>query len=522
MIKKLIILFKLGRKVAKSDILNIITKFKEPPLTIKLIFKILSFSFSKKEETNLKQDEGERLSNSLESMGTTFIKLGQFLATRPDIIGEELSKKLENLQDKLPPFSLIQAKEIIKNDLGNDTYNSIINLSEPVAAASIAQVHKAQINENGTIKDVAIKILRPNIKKIFNEEIDAMMLFAFLIESFVKKTKRLKLVEVVFLLKEITNLEMDLRFEAAAANEYAENTKNDIGFRVPEIYWNYTSENVMTLDWVDGISIRETQELKNKNFNTKKIAEDIIQNFLRHAVRDGFFHADMHQGNVFIDKDAQIVPIDFGIMGRLDKMSKRFLAEILFGFIQRDYRKVAEVHLIAGLVPKEVPIDDLAQALRSIGEPIFGQAVKDISGGKLLKQLFDVTEKFNMQTQPQLLMLQKTMVVVEGVARKLNPETNIWTTSKPVLENWLRETKDPMVKINETLQNTSEVIKRLPEFPEIMDKANQALTYLASGQIPQNSNSYTALNTQKSEMIAFRNQSIIGLLVLVIFGLLIF
>ena len=522
MIKKLIILFKLGRKVAKSDILNIITKFKEPPFTIKLIFKILSFSFSKKEETNLNQDEGERLSSSLESMGTTFIKLGQFLATRPDIIGEELSKKLENLQDKLPPFSLIQAKEIIKNDLGNDTYNSIINLSEPVAAASIAQVHKAQINENGTIKDVAIKILRPNIKKIFNEEIDAMMLFAFLIESFVKKTKRLKLVEVVFLLKEITNLEMDLRFEAAAANEYAENTKNDIGFRVPEIYWNYTSENVMTLDWVDGISIRETQELKNKNFNTKKIAEDIIQNFLRHAVRDGFFHADMHQGNVFIDKDAQIVPIDFGIMGRLDKMSKRFLAEILFGFIQRDYRKVAEVHLIAGLVPKEVPIDDLAQALRSIGEPIFGQAVKDISGGKLLKQLFDVTEKFNMQTQPQLLMLQKTMVVVEGVARKLNPETNIWTTSKPVLENWLRETKDPMTKINETLQNTSEVIKRLPEFPEIMDKANQALTYLASGQIPQNSNSYTALNTQKSEMIAFRNQSIIGLLVLVIFGLLIF
>ena len=522
MIKKFIILFKLGRKVAKSDILNIVTKFQEPPFAIKILFKILSFSFSQKKEIGTQKDEGERLSNSLESMGTTFIKLGQFLATRPDIIGEELSRKLENLQDKLPPFSLLEAKEIIKNDLGENTYNSIINLGEPVAAASIAQVHKAQINDNGIIKDVAIKILRPNIKKIFNEEIDAMMLFAFLVESFIKKTKRLKLVEVVFLLKEITNLEMDLRFEAAAANEYAENTKNDVGFRVPQIYWNYTSENVMTLDWVDGISIRETDELKNKNFNTEKIAEDVIQNFLRHAVRDGFFHADMHQGNIFIDNDGQIVPIDFGIMGRLDKMSKRFLAEILFGFIQRDYRKVAKVHLTAGLVPKEVPIDDLAQALRSIGEPIFGQAVKDISGGKLLKQLFDVTEKFNMQTQPQLLMLQKTMVVVEGVARKLNPNTNIWTTSKPVLESWLRETKDPMAKINETLHNTSEVIKRLPEFPEIMDKANQALTYLASGQIPNNSNSYTALNTQKNEMTAFRNQSIIGLLILVIFGLLIF
>jgi len=522
MFKKLLTLFKIGRKVAKSDILNIVSKFNEPPFSIKILFKILSISLFSKKKVDEYKSEGERLSDSLESMGTTFIKLGQFLATRPDIIGEELSKKLENLQDKLPPFSLIEAKEIIKNDLGLDTYNSIIDLSEPVAAASIAQVHKAQINDNGTIKDVAIKILRPNIKKIFNEEIDAMMLFAFLIESFIKKTKRLKLVEVVFLLKEITNLEMDLRFEAAAANEYSENTKNDVGFRIPQIYWNFTSENVMTLDWVDGISIRETEELKRRNLDTEKIANDIIQNFLRHAVRDGFFHADMHQGNIFIDSNGHIVPIDFGIMGRLDKMSKRFLAEILFGFIQRDYRKVAEVHLVAGLVPKEVPIDDLAQALRSIGEPIFGQTVKDISGGKLLKQLFDVTEKFNMQTQPQLLMLQKTMVVVEGVARKLNPNTNIWTTSKPVLENWLRETKDPLTTINETIQSTSEVIKRLPEFPEIMDKANQALTYLASGQIPQNSNSYTALNTKKSEMTAFRNQSIIGFLVLVIFGLLVF
>ena len=220
------------------------------------------------------KDEGERLSDSLESMGTTFIKLGQFLATRPDIIGEELSMKLENLQDRLPPFSLLQAKEIIKNDLGNESYNSIINLSEPVAAASIAQVHKAQINDNGVLKDVAIKILRPNIKKIFNEEIHAMILFAFLVESFIKKTKRLKLVEVVFLLKEITNLEMDLRFEAAAANEYAENTKNDVGFRVPQIYWNYTSENVMTLDWVDGVSIREKDKLIESGKNTSKIASD--------------------------------------------------------------------------------------------------------------------------------------------------------------------------------------------------------------------------------------------------------
>ena len=522
MIKRVVILLKIGRKLAQSEILDIFSKFHKIPILIKVLFYFLSFSFKKKNDVNYNIDDKERLSSSLQSMGTTFIKLGQFLATRPDIIGESLSKQLEKLQDKLPPFPLSDAKAIIKSDLGDQMFNSILNISEPIAAASIAQVHKAQINDNGTIKDVAIKILRPEIKKIFNDEIDALMFFAFILESIVKKTKRLKLVEVTFLLKQITNHEMDLRFEAAAANEYAENTKNDIGFKVPNIYWNFTSENVMTLDWIDGNSIRETEILESQNIDTGKIATDIIQHFLRHAVRDGFFHADMHQGNIFIDKSGQIVPIDFGIMGRLDKLSKRFLAEILYGFIQRDYKKVAEVHLAAELVPKNVPVDELAQALRSIGEPIFGQTVKDISGGKLLKQLFDVTEKFNMQTQPQLLLLQKTMVVVEGVARKLNPNTNIWETSRPVLENWLRESKDPINSISETIKDTREVIKKLPEFPEVMEKANQALSFLASGQIPQNSNSYNALNEAKSEMITIRNQTAIGILLLVIFGLLVF
>jgi len=419
-------------------------------------------------------------------------------------------------------LKLYEAKKIMKKELGENNYNSLINISEPVAAASIAQVHKAQLNDNETIKDIAIKILRPNIKKKFNEEIDALMLLAFIIEGTVKKTKRLKLVEVVFLLKEITNLELDLRFEAAAANEFLENTKNDVGFNVPKIFWNFTSENILTLEWIDGISIREKEELEKRKIDTKTLASNVIQHFLRHAIRDGFFHADMHQGNLFINESGEIIPVDFGIMGRLDKLNKRYLAEILFGFVKRDYKKVAEVHLIAGLVPKNVSIDEFAQALRSIGEPIFGQSVKDISGGNLLKQLFEITEKFNMQTQPQLLLLQKTMVVVEGVARQLNSETNIWKTSKPVLENWLKETKDPINYLNETIENTSEVIKRLPELPEIMDKANQALTYFASGQIPQNSNSYLALSEKKSEMITIRNQTVIGLLLLVILGLLVF
>ena len=521
MLRKIFILFRIARRLAISDAVEIISKIHQPPIIIKTLLNIFSFSFSKKNDSPKKSDE-DKLCESIQGMGTTFIKLGQFLATRPDIIGEEISKKLEKLQDRLPPFSMQDAKNILKESLGEDNFNSILNLSEPVAAASIAQVHKAQINENGTIKDVAIKILRPEIRKVFNEEIDALMLLAYIIQSTVTKTKRLKLVEVVFLLKEITNHEMDLRFEAAAANEFAENTKNDAGFFVPKIYWNYTSEKVLALDWVDGVSIREKDLINDRNIDVKNIASNIIQHFLRHAVRDGFFHADMHQGNLFINESGQIVPIDFGIMGRIDKLNRRYLAEILFGFIQRDYKKVAEVHLIAGLVPNNVNVDELAQALRSIGEPIFGQSVKDISGGRLLKQLFDITEKFNMPTQPQLLLLQKTMVVVEGVARKLNPETNIWETSRPVLEKWLRETKDPINNFTETLKDSAEVLKKLPELPQMMEKANQALTFLASGQIPQNTNSYSAMKNKELEMKSFRNQSIIGLLLLVFIGFMVF
>ena len=301
MFKKIFILFKIASKLAKSDALKIISRFHKPPKILEIFFYLMSFSVNKKIDKLSHLSEEEKLCNSLQSMGTTFIKLGQFLSTRPDIVGEKLSQNLEKLQDKVPPFETNKAKEILKTELGENNYELLINLSEPVAAASIAQVHKAQINDNGIIKDVAVKILRPEIKKIFNEEIDALMLFAYVIESLLKKTKRLKLVEVVFLLKEITNHEMDLRFEAAAANEYAENTKNDNGFTVPKIYWNFTSENMLTLDWIDGISIREKKLLENNKIDTKLLATDIIQHFLRHAVRDGFFHADMHQGNIFVN-----------------------------------------------------------------------------------------------------------------------------------------------------------------------------------------------------------------------------
>ena len=245
-------------------------------------------------------------------MGTTFIKLGQFLATRPDIIGEEMANDLEKLQDKLPAFDLIEAKKILRKEIGEEQFKNIYDLKEPIAAASIAQVHIAKIKVNDEEKQVAIKILRPEIEKLFNEELDALMLFAYIIENTIKKTKRLKLVEVVHLLREITNIEMDLRFEAAAANELYENTINDKGFNVPKIYWNFTSKRVLTLDKVVGVSIREQKIIEESGIDLKNLAESLIQHFLRQAVRDGFFHGDMHQGNLFVDKNGNIVPVDFG------------------------------------------------------------------------------------------------------------------------------------------------------------------------------------------------------------------
>ena len=521
MFKKLFMLFKIGRRLSASGAISSVYEIYNPPITIKILFFVIGFNFGNKKNNN-NLSAGEKLCGALQEMGTTFIKLGQFLATRPDIIGENISKELEKLQDKLPPFDLIIAKNILEKELGKENFEQITNISEPVAAASIAQVHFANINVSGQKKDVAIKILRPNIEKLFNEELDAIMFLAYIVENLIKKTKRLKLIEIVQLLREITNVEMDFRFEAAAANELYENTKNDLGFNVPKIYWNQTSKKILCLDRIDGIPIREVENLKSQNIDTKKLAKNIIQHFLRHAIRDGFFHADMHQGNLFVTKDGIIVPVDFGIMGRLDKKNRKYLADILYGFIKRDYKKVAEIHFVAGLVSKEFSKEDFAQSLRSIGEPIFGQSAKNISGGKLLNQLFENTEKFNMQTQIQLLLLQKTMVVVEGVARKLDPDTNIWNISQPILEDWLKKIKDPINKAGEAINEASEVLKRLPDLPIIMDRANNIMTLMAEGKFNPNTLAYRNLKEEELKLELMKNKVLSSVLVLVIFILIVF
>jgi len=521
MLSNFFILIKIGRALARSNSLSVFEEFYKPPLSIKILMRIFSLTTFKKDSEN--KSPGERLKNSFLTLGPAFIKLGQFLATRPDIVGQEFSQELQKLQDQMPAFDISQSKDALRKELGEEKYQQITYLSKPIAAASIAQVHFAKIinNEKKEI-DVAIKILRPNIEKIFHKELDALRFLASIIEFSVKKSRRLKLVKIIDLLKEITNIEMDLRYEAAAASELKKNTNLDEGFKVPSIFWDFTGQRVLTIEKVEGISIKDKELLIKNKIDLKKISRLLIQNFLRQAVGDGFFHGDMHQGNLFVDKNENIVPVDFGIMGRLDLANRKYLAEILYGFINRDYEKVAKVHFIAGLIPNTESIDNFTQALRTIGEPIFGQSARNISAGKLLARLFEVTEKFNMATQPQLLLLQKTMVVVEGVARSLDEDANIWEISKPVLQGWLNNEIGPKNRIDKILRTTTELLDKLPELPEMINRANKAMELLNSYEFVKNQNQNNEYQINKEFLKLKKTYLIIGLLIIVIILLIVF
>ena len=521
MLSNFFILIKIGRALARSNSLSVFEEFYKPPLSIKILMRIFSLTTFNKDSDN--KSPGERLKNSFLTLGPAFIKLGQFLATRPDIVGQEFSQELQKLQDQMPAFDISQSKDALRKELGEEKYQQITYLSKPIAAASIAQVHFAKIinNEKREI-DVAIKILRPNIEKIFHKELDALRFLASIIEFSVKKSRRLKLVKIIDLLKEITNIEMDLRYEAAAASELKKNTNLDEGFKVPSIFWDFTGQRVLTIEKVEGISIKDKELLIKNKIDLKKISRLLIQNFLRQAVGDGFFHGDMHQGNLFVDKNENIVPVDFGIMGRLDLANRKYLAEILYGFINRDYEKVAKVHFIAGLIPNTESIDNFTQALRTIGEPIFGQSARNISAGKLLARLFEVTEKFNMATQPQLLLLQKTMVVVEGVARSLDEDANIWEISKPVLQGWLNNEIGPKNRIDKILRTTTELLDKLPELPEMINRANKAIELLNSYEFVKNQNQNNEYQINKEFLKLKKTYLIIGLLIIVIILLIVF
>ena len=412
----------------------------------------------------VKKNKNTDLSKTLRKLGPTWIKLGQFLSTRPDIIGKDLSDKLKKLQDKVEPFTITKTKEILQKEFKEDYEDIFIEIMPSEAAASIAQVHKGKVKLNNEKYDVAVKILRPNIEREIKRDLRNFFVTAKIMERFSKEAKRLRLVEVVKTLAESLSMEIDLRLEAAAQSEIRENIINDDYFSVPDVYWDLTRKNILISDWVDAIPAKDMNKITEEGFNKKKIGKNILKTFLTTSIRDGLFHADMHQGNLFIEKEEKIIAVDFGIVGHLDFESKQYLNNILLGFINRDYDKIANVHFEAGYVPETEDKKKFAQALRSIGEPIQGKEASDISIGNLLTQLFEITNQFNMKTQPQLLLLQKTMVVVEGVAREYDPNLNIWTESEPILNdlNKLDFTNKFNFSSDEVINRAKEAIINLP------------------------------------------------------------
>jgi ubiquinone biosynthesis protein len=435
---------------------------------------------------------GERLALALERMGPSAIKLGQFLATRPDILGAEVARGLETLQDRLPPFPDSEARAIVESELARPLEQIFSVFGPPVAAASIAQVHEAQTTDDPP-RRVAVKILRPGIEEEFARDFDAFRLAADVAERFLAEARRLRLRTLVETLAASVALELDLRMEAAAASELAQNTANDEEFRVPQLDWSRTSARVFTSEWVEGVVLRDPQALEAAGHDPKRVAVAVIRSFLTQALRDGFFHADMHPGNLFVDAQGRICAVDFGIMGRLEPAMRRFMAETLAGFLARDYMRVAEVHFEHGFVPKTHSVETFAQALRAVGEPIFGLTAHEVSMARLLEQLFATTRRFDMQLQPQLVMLQKTMVVVEGVARSLDPAFDIWEASRPVIEAWMVENLGPEARLRDAAGGLTSLAKLAQNIPQLLRDTELIAAQLADGGLRLHPDSVRAI-----------------------------
>ncbi|MGN6284916.1 MAG: 2-polyprenylphenol 6-hydroxylase [Afipia sp.] len=421
---------------------------------------------------------GSRFSRALTRLGPAYIKLGQFLATRPDVVGVAMARDLESLQDRLPPFSQSEAVKVVETTLERPISEVFASFGEAVAAASIAQVHRAEVDDRGVRKTVAVKVLRPSVAARFGRDLSSFRWIARKLEAVSSEARRLRAMEIVETLARSVAMEMDLRLEAAALSEMAENTSDDPEFRVPNVDWDRTSHHVLTMEWIDGIALNDRAKLEAAHVDLPALGRKVIQSFLRQALRDGFFHADMHPGNLFVDYEQRLVAVDFGIMGRLGMKERQFLAEILLGFITRNYRRVAEVHFEAGYVPAHHSVENFAQAIRAIGEPIHNRSADEISMAKLLTLLLEVTGLFDMQTRPELIMLQKTMVVVEGVARSFDPKLDIWTTADPVVREWIERNLGPIGKIQSAVGGAGEIARVLSGLPMIVGRSVTVLEQL--------------------------------------------
>ena len=407
------------------------------------------------------------LTRALTALGPAYIKLGQVLSTRPDIVGDELSQQLKYLQDKLPPFPTDIAKRMVEEELQVSVDEVFSEFSDPVAAASIAQVHHARIAETG--QEVAVKVLRPNIERAFRKDLDAFYLAANWIERLSPASRRLRPLDVVEHFEGVVLGELDLRLECSAASEFADNTAQDAGLIVPQPVWALSGRTVMSIGWAEGIGLNDIAAMDAAGIDRVALGARVLTLFLSHALRDGFFHGDMHQGNLKVTPAGDLIAYDFGIMGRIDEYTRRVYAEILMGFIHKDYRRVAEVHFEAGYVPADRDVEEFARALRAVGEPIFGMEANRISMARLLSYLFEVTERFGMETRTELILLQRTMVVVEGVARSLDPHINIWQVARPVVEGYIRKNLGPQA-VARDLMKTLRVLARFgPKLPTLVE-----------------------------------------------------
>lgn len=429
------------------------------------------------------QTTAERLVTALTKLGPTYIKLGQFLATRSDIIGKELAQDLSALQDNLPPFSQKEAIREIERQLGKPINELFVTFGPAIAAASIAQVHKATILKDGIEQQVAVKVLRPGIERRFENDQASFRFAANIIEKLSKEARRLRPVEVVKTLDRTVTLELDLRLEGAALSELAANTKDDPNFKTPAVEWPLTTQRVLTTEWIDATPIARIEELKAEGHDLETLGTHVLQTFLRQAMRDGFFHADMHPGNLFIDKAGNLIAIDCGIMGRLTQKEQSFLARILHGFITGNYREAALAHFEAGYVPPIHSVDEFAQGLRAIGEPIADRPASEVSMARFLGQLFEYTAVYDMKTRPELILLQKNLVIAEGVARSLNPELNLWKAAEPVVKDWLTAELGPAGKLRrmkESLKAIDQALDELPAHLSRMKETSSGLNRLAA------------------------------------------
>ena len=459
-------LFSLARLLARHDALFALELAGVAPALLRLA----AMGVSK----NTSGRPGERLARALNEAGPSFIKLGQALSTRSDLLGEELTEDLSSLQDALPPFPSAEARLAIEDELGAPVDELFkVFADEPVAAASIAQVHFAETHDG---RKVAVKILRPGVEAAFQRDVDLFRWIAEIAEQTQPQFKRLKPLESIETLADTVELEMDLRFEAAACAELGENFADDPDFKVPDVDWQLTAKRVLTTErLIDGIPLDDRDAIVAAGMDPVDMLTKAAAASFRQVFRDGFFHADTHPGNMFALPDGRVGVVDFGIMGRLDLKTRRAIAEMLVAFLNRNYRRAAEVHFEAGWVPRDRSVDSFTQACRSIAEPILDKPQNEISIARLLAQLFQITETFRMETQPQLLLLQKTMLVAEGTARKLAPDANMWFLIRPLIEDWMYDNLGPEAKVRDAIESLQAAVERLPEMVESVEQGSRML-----------------------------------------------